>query len=233
MGNTTENIDFGLNLLMLRKKKSLSQEQLGEQIGVSGAQIGRYEHGIERPRHGKMERLARALGVSVPELLGYDLTGNITSEPKSVRETVQTAVRNGRQPIPFFDTIAVGGTHVLVDQTAVTEPTDMIYPGTFLSSATGSLRIYGHSMFPKYPSGCIVAYREADREWIHWGEDYVLELEDRRVLKRLEKGSSPGMVKVVSYNKSEEYRYDSDEYPISKIKRIFMVVGKVELEASI
>lgn len=230
MEQATENIEFGRNLLILRKKKSLTQDQLGAEIKASGAQIGRYEKGIDRPRHAKLVKLAKVLGTTVPELLGYEVKGNITSVGESVTKTVQG---NGRHPIPFYDTIAVGGTSMLADQAAVREPSEMIYPGTFLSTATGSLRIYGHSMFPKYPAGCIVAFREADREWIHWGEDYVLELEDRRIVKRLEKGSKPGMVKVVSYNKSEEYRYDTDEYPVAKIKRLFMVVGKVELEASI
>lgn len=109
----------------------------------------------------------------------------------------------------------------------------MINPGSFLRAATGSLRIYGHSMFPKYPAGCIVAFKDADLEVIIWGEDYVIELEDRRIIKRLEKGRTDQTVTAVSYNKSDTYIYDPIEIPIRKIKRLFMVLGKIELEASI
>jgi transcriptional regulator with XRE-family HTH domain len=229
----TENIEFGRNLLILRKKKSLTQEGLGELIKVSGAQIGRYEKGMERPRHDKLTKLAKALDVKVPELLGYESTENITSGRESVRETVQPPVRNGRHQIPFFDTIAVGGTEVLADQSAVQGPSDMIYPGSLLATATGALRIYGHSMFPKYPAGCVVAYRDADKDVIIWGEDYVIELSDRRIIKRLEKSAKADCVSAVSYNKSEDYVYAAIDIPLVKIKRLYMVVGKVELEASV
>lgn len=134
--------------------------------------------------------------------------------------------------IPFYDVIAVGGQALLADQVVNGHP-EMIEPGTFLKRATGSLRIYGHSMFPKYPAGCIVAFKDADLEVIIWGEDYVIELSDRRIIKRVEKGDEKGWIKAVSYNKSEEYVYSPIDIPVTKIKRLYMVLGKVELEASI
>lgn len=88
-------------------------------------------------------------------------------------------------------------------------------------------------MFPKYPAGCIVAFKDADMEVIHWGEDYVIELSDRRIIKRVEKGDEKGWIKAVSYNKSSEYVYSPIDIPVTKIKRLYMVLGKVELEASI
>lgn len=141
----------------------------------------------------------------------------------------------GNKPnkIPFYDVIAVGGEALLADQIPNEYPTEMIEPGTFLKRATGSLRIYGHSMFPKYPAGCIVAFKDADKEVIIWGEDYVIELSDRRIIKRVEKGDEKGWIKAVSYNKSEEYVYSPIDIPVAKIKRLYMVLGKVELEASI
>lgn len=218
------------NLKVLRERKGLSVPKLAEKTGLSKQQIYAWEKGEYDPGKDNLDVLTGFFEVSEQEIL----YGNLTSEgKKDVRKTVHTAVRNGRHPIPFFDTIAVGGTGVLADQSAVREPTDMIYPGTFLATATGSLRIYGHSMFPKYPAGCIVAYREADKDVIIWGEDYVIELSDRRIIKRLEKSTQPGFVTAVSYNKSEEYVYAPIEIPLQKIKRLYMVVGKVELEASV
>lgn len=233
MEQSDEKFDFGANLLKLRKEKRLSQDELGELIGVSGAQIGKYETNENHPRKEKVWKLANALEVHPSILMGFNSTADLTPVGQTIRKTVQAPVRNGRHPIPFFDTIAVGGTGVLADQAAVREPSEMIYPGTFLATATGSLRIYGHSMFPKYPAGCIVAYREADKEVIIWGEDYVIELEDRRIIKRLEKSMEKGHVLAVSYNRSEDYVYAPIDIPLQKIKRLYMVVGKVELEASV
>jgi phage repressor protein C with HTH and peptisase S24 domain len=152
------------------------------------------------------------------------------SEPKFKIE--KGGSHNKPNKIPFYDSIAVGGEALLADQAANGHP-EMIEPGTFLKRATGSLRIYGHSMFPKYPAGCIVAFKDADLDVIIWGEDYVIELSDRRIIKRVEKGDDKGWIKAVSYNKSEEYVYAPIDIPIVKIKRLYMVLGKVELEASI
>lgn len=136
--------------------------------------------------------------------------------------------------IPFFDTVAVGGHTLVAEQNAIYgNHYEMINPGTWFGRADGALRVYGHSMFPKYPAGCIVAFKQADIDVILWGEDYVIELSDRRILKRLQKSDLPDTVLAVSYNKSEEYLYSPIDIPVSKIKRLFMVLGKVELEASL
>lgn len=71
---TSENFDFGRNLLNLREKKLLTQAELGALIGVSGAQIGRYESNRDRPRGPKVAKLASALEVSEADLMGYNVT---------------------------------------------------------------------------------------------------------------------------------------------------------------
>lgn len=210
------------NIRRFRELGGLNPAQLAKRIGVSREMVYAWESGKYKPSEENLGKLAEFFSVSSGELLGL-VEVNVT-------KTVQG---NGRHPIPFYDTIAVGGTSILADQEAVREPLEMIYPGTFLNTATGSIRIYGHSMFPKYPAGCIVAYKDADKDVIIWGEDYVIELQDRRVIKRLEKSQERDCVAAVSYNKSEEYVYSPIDIPLHKIKRLYMVVGKVELEASI
>jgi hypothetical protein len=70
---------------------------------------------------------------------------------------------------------------------------------------------------------------------IVWGEDYVIELSDRRIIKRVEKGDTKDSIKAVSYNvnKDNKYVYEPIDIPKSEIKRMYIVLGKVELEASI
>jgi hypothetical protein len=55
-------------------------------------------------------------------------------------------------------------------------------------------------MFPKYPAGSIIAFKESKSGVIIWGEDYVIELEDRRIVKRIDKSKIEGHIKAVSYN---------------------------------
>ena len=138
--------------------------------------------------------------------------------------------------IPFYDATVVGGMSILADQTPISEPTEMIDPGTFLRQATGTLRVYGDSMYPKYPGGSVVAFKPTSTSVIIWGEDYVLELADRRIVKRLEKSAEgKDYVKAVSYNinKDGKYIYDPTDIPMTEIKRLFMVLGRVVIEASI
>ena len=58
------------NMLLIRKKKGISQADLGKQIGTSGDVIGRYERGDISPSVEVVSKIADALEVSVFYLLG-------------------------------------------------------------------------------------------------------------------------------------------------------------------
>lgn len=58
------------NMLLIRKKKGLSQADLGRMIGTSGDVVGRYERGDITPSVEVVSKIADALEVSVDYLLG-------------------------------------------------------------------------------------------------------------------------------------------------------------------
>jgi transcriptional regulator with XRE-family HTH domain len=58
------------NMMILRKKKELSQAELGKMIGTSGDVIGRYERGDISPSIEAVAKIADALEVSVDYLIG-------------------------------------------------------------------------------------------------------------------------------------------------------------------
>ncbi|WP_050516258.1 helix-turn-helix domain-containing protein [Pseudomonas lactis] len=60
--------EFAANLVYLRGLKNLTQQELGDAIGVSPSQISRYESGSARPRKTVMAKLASVLGVTIEEL---------------------------------------------------------------------------------------------------------------------------------------------------------------------
>lgn len=64
--------DFPRRLRELRVNKNLTQEELGEIVGVHANHLGRYERGLTIPSTDTLTRLAEALNVS-PE---YLLRGN-------------------------------------------------------------------------------------------------------------------------------------------------------------
>lgn len=71
----------------IRKRRRLTQEQLGKLVGMTSAHIGHFEIGSRKPSYQNLSRLADALKVSVDELMGRTLTctydgdiGNVLSE---------------------------------------------------------------------------------------------------------------------------------------------------------
>lgn len=61
---------FGDNMMLIRKKKKLSQAALGKIIGTSGDVVGRYERGDIKPSIDVVAKIADALEVSVDYLIG-------------------------------------------------------------------------------------------------------------------------------------------------------------------
>lgn len=63
-------MDLGKNMMLIRKKKKLSQAALGKIIGTSGDVIGRYERGDITPSIEAVTKIAEALDVSLDYLIG-------------------------------------------------------------------------------------------------------------------------------------------------------------------
>lgn len=63
----------GERIRVLRQQKGLSQEELGEKVGVKKAAINKYEKGIVvNLKQSMIEKLADALGVSPIYLMGFE-----------------------------------------------------------------------------------------------------------------------------------------------------------------
>lgn len=61
---------IGEHIMLLRKKKGLSQAALGKSVGTSGDIIGRYEREIITPSIDVIIKIADALEVSIDFLVG-------------------------------------------------------------------------------------------------------------------------------------------------------------------
>ena len=58
----------GARIRLLRKRRKMSQAQLGKAIGVTFQQIQKYENGKNRIGAGRLHRIATALDVPITEL---------------------------------------------------------------------------------------------------------------------------------------------------------------------
>jgi len=62
---------FGHRLMLCRKSRNMTQDELSVASGVSKANIARYESGLNKPGLDKAYDLAIALDVSLDELVGF------------------------------------------------------------------------------------------------------------------------------------------------------------------
>ena len=65
-------MSFGVRLRELREREGLSQSGLAERVGIPIDSIQNWEQGRTRPRIEALGKLARALGVTVDELVQED-----------------------------------------------------------------------------------------------------------------------------------------------------------------
>ncbi len=61
---------FGERLSLVRKRKKLSQAEVGKKIGINGDAIGRYERNEVKPTIEMATKIAQALQISLDYLVG-------------------------------------------------------------------------------------------------------------------------------------------------------------------
>ncbi|MBQ9611825.1 MAG: helix-turn-helix transcriptional regulator [Lachnospiraceae bacterium] len=77
----------GTFLKTLRKEKNLTQEQLAEQLGVSGRTVSRWETGSNMPDISLLVEIAEFYNISVTELIdGERRSGNMNEEAREVAD---------------------------------------------------------------------------------------------------------------------------------------------------
>ena len=84
-------MEFQDNMMLLRKKKKISQAALGTIIGTSGDVIGRYERGDIKPSIDVVVKIAAALEVSIDYLIGNT---NMQLDQESIKRLEAIAALN-------------------------------------------------------------------------------------------------------------------------------------------
>ena len=100
---------FGGRLARLRREAGYTQQELGEELGISQRMVAYYEGETEHPPTKLLPLLARALGVSADELLGLSPmkrierpSGRLARRLKAVEELPPA---EKRQVVQFIDAL--------------------------------------------------------------------------------------------------------------------------------
>ena len=95
---------IGAFLKELRKEKGITQEQMAEELGVSGRTISRWETGSNMPDIGMLVEIAEFYDVSIPEIInGERKSENMNQETKetavAMAEYSRNELKTGKQRI--------------------------------------------------------------------------------------------------------------------------------------
>lgn len=81
------NNEFGIKLAKLRKERKLTQEELGELLGINGKSVSKWERGITRPNVENILKICVLFRISSDELfLLYENTSFSDEKLKKLSE---------------------------------------------------------------------------------------------------------------------------------------------------
>ncbi|UCA61694.1 peptidase S24 [Chryseobacterium rhizoplanae] len=115
------------------------------------------------------------------------------------------------------------------------EPVEFIDAGDWFRDATAAMKIHDNSM-PKYSGGIAILKEVNDKSLLIYGQDYVIETSEYRVLKRIQKGSEKDTLLLCS-NNTEKWDdgsgeshliHEPFEINVSEIQRLFLALGYVK-----
>lgn len=215
-----------------REKAGLSQKELAEIIGVERTTYAYWEE--VDPKPDKIKMVAKALNLP-DEFFFVNVEYEDEEKPYIKRRRELKNGDTGRQ-VPFYDTFAVAGKEYGANMEPVIKPSGTVDVGDFLRDSKAAMRVYGNSMIPGYPPGCIIGLVENTDYIIHPGHTYVIETTNNRYVKRLYYTETKDEFLLVSDNIAQfeagpmKGNYFYPPFPVAKkdIKRLYDVTGVIK-----
>ena len=220
----------------LVKERKTSFYKLSKETGIDQSVFSRVKTGKLNFSSNNIEQIANYFGVNIDWLLTGE--GEMLKTPGKEgkgKETEEASNLTVGRVIPLYDAEAAAGNGYEMDMSPA-RPIEMIQIGGFLRESEAALRVYGSSMIPHYPPGCIVALKPWVERFIEPGAVYVVETTTNRYLKRLMYNADKTALRCVSDNTIRhedgsakgELCYPEFEIPVEDVRRLFRVVGVIK-----
>lgn len=194
-------------------------------------------------------------GVKVSDAIKYKLeilyninrnwleTGNgemfLNPPPKTLKEQQEkekfNPITESGKMVPFYEADAIAGNEYNMEMSPTVQ-SGMINIGTLLKDSENAIRVYGNSMVPNYPAGCVIGVKLHTDSFIEPGRVYVLETRDNRYLKRLYYNEdrtafhclSDNLMKYEEGPRRGKYIYQDFEIPLNEVIRLHRVIGVIK-----
>lgn len=216
-------------IIKLKQLTGWTEEEILNKIGYSITYIsGRRKKGSNLKFNGILNNLYE---------IELSKKSNITYTDKRRNDKLTK-----RSRVPLYDAQTQAG-NIDVDMTPVHAPAGTIDVGDLLHDSEAAIRIYGNSMIPNYPPGCVVGLVRVTNKYIEPGEVYVIETRDSRKLKRLfYKDDNPDSETIVLYSDNTmkfdggprhgKFAYPIAEIPRNEIIQLYAVTGVIKRNAN-
>ena len=150
---------IGAFLKALRKEKGITQEQMGEELGVSGRTISRWETGSNMPDISLLVEIAKFFDVSIPEIIkGEKKSEEMNEEAKEVAETMSDyAKAEKEQLVKSIRNLSIIGlvafiVYMVLGKTSAYDNNNLFHYFYKLSEALIYVTVV---MFPLYTTGLL------------------------------------------------------------------------------
>lgn len=180
----------GANIRRLRKQRKLTQDQLGDMVGVSRSTITQWERGWTTPRMGNVQLLAGALGVSTADIIADELPPSNAIKPATSKPAYA----------PLLGRVHAGEAQepdVLQDAIPVPYEIIKLHPQGYF------LQVEGDCMDNVYPEGCYILIDPEQRP--SNGSIAVVSIDGADyVMRRLYRGANTLILSPDSHNAEHE-----------------------------
>ncbi len=224
-------------IIQLLENKGIAKEEFYKKIGVTSANF--------RGKASETPVNSKTIENILSEISDLNLNWLLTGQGSMLREDLNilsgSTAHYGREEkklIPLYDGVATAGMHESAILDPTQQPVEMIDAGDWFRDASAAMRVHGDSMYPEYKSGSIAALREVkNKRLVVYGQDYLIETSEYRVIKRLQKSDLPQnwlacSVNEEKYESSGRLIHEPFDIHIDDVTRLYQVLGNVKRNQS-
>ena len=222
--DTQKNAEIIARIKYLMRELGMKQVQFAQRIGVDTSNLSKYLNAHMPLSDSFLNRIVVNLGVSKEWLLdGNDLPfakSTVRIDSPDARMALSTDPNAPSGSIPVYDVDATAGADSGRNGLFVSENIVGWVNLPNMSPNCRIVRVSGDSMAPVIMDGDFVAVRElSNLSQIYWGQIYVVQLDDFRLVKYLRRHTDPNMVVL----RSENSNYDDMDVRRSDIHELLLV----------
>ena len=199
----------------IKRHTGLTQEEIADRISYSRTHLS------DSLKKGASTKLMQALRLAFSDALSTKAVPHYKESAIMVEEAhapyMRTVLEKGNVGIPYYlNTNASAGLNFLTANND-NESVPIIIPNI---DAQAFINVFGDSMYPKYCSGEIIGVKEIQKDMLHFGYAYVIQMKDGESYLKYIK---PGRDENHWILESENPRYPPREFHLKQISKIFII----------